>query len=279
MTLSCTFWGVRGSVPVPGPSTTRYGGNTPCLELRHGERRLLLDAGTGIAAWSRATPRAGDVSILVTHTHWDHIQGLPFLESLHEVDRRVRVTGPRPGALTLQRALEHLLAPAHFPVGAADLRGRLEVTEVEALSKLEVNGFRVETVAVRHPIPTLGYRVSAGIGTPALTYLSDNELGAMEPPDEALVRFVHGSRVLVHDAMISDDSWPSRIGWGHSTPLQAVRLAAAAQVEELVLNHFDPSDDDDRLDRVSESVSRHVASTAPALRVTMAREGRTITLD
>ena len=280
--MEITFRGVRGSMPVPGPETLRYGGNTPCVELRTNGRSLILDAGTGLAAPANGPPSADAATILLTHTHWDHIQGLPFFALLYRASATVRVLGPAQGPVPLRQAVERLLAPEHFPVAPEALAGHLTVSEV-AEGPFEAEGFRIEAFRLRHGTVTFGYRISETAGGPSFSFLTDNELGDSDDSDlsawrDRLVQFLHGSTVLVHDTMLREESWPVRRGWGHSTAHQAIELAARAECGRLVLYHHDPAHDDEEMDRFVDRAEECAARMAPGLGLIAAREGMALTL-
>jgi phosphoribosyl 1,2-cyclic phosphodiesterase len=281
--MEITFRGVRGSMPVPGPETLRYGGNTPCVELRQNGKALILDAGTGLVAPVNGAPKRDSATILLTHTHWDHIQGLPFFALLYRASASVRVLGPAQGQVPLRCAVERLLAPEHFPVAPEALAGRLTVSEVTE-GPFEAEGFRIEAFRLRHGAVTFGYRIWDITGGLSFSFLTDNELGdrddtALSSWRGRLVQFLRGSDVLVHDTMLRDESWPVRRGWGHSTAHQAIELAAAAGCGRLVLYHHDPAHDDDEMDRLVDRAEECAARHAPGLNLVAAREGMTLNLE
>jgi ribonuclease BN (tRNA processing enzyme) len=284
--MQLTFWGVRGSTPVPGPGTIRYGGNTPCVEVRGASGRIFLDAGTGLLAAARAEAAAGrpplaDTTVLLSHTHWDHIQGLTLHPALYRAGGVLRVMGPSQGRVPLKATIERLLAPEYFPVGPEALAGRLDVAEVTE-GRFEVNGFRVDAFRVHHGVVTFGYRILESTSGKSLIFITDNELGDGTASDmsawrEALVRFVRDGDLMVHDAMWREQDWPGRRGWGHSTAGQAIGLAHEAGVRQLTLYHYDPALDDDALDAY---VARAAAAAADAgVTLAAAREGETVTLE
>ncbi|MEZ4456772.1 MAG: MBL fold metallo-hydrolase [Gemmatimonadales bacterium] len=276
--LSVTFWGTRGSIPTPGPGTVRYGGNTPCLEVAAGGRRLILDAGTGLRACGLAATRTSDeITILLTHTHWDHIQGLPFFAPLYRPGATISVVGPRQSGTTLEAILHAQMTETVFPVPASAVGATLAVREIDA-QPFAVDGFELDVIRNCHPGPTLGYAVRSGGGKPALGYLTDNELRC----DDAVrrradfVRFLHGVELLVHDAMYFESEIGHRAGWGHSTASDAVLLALEAEAERLVLFHHDPGHDDAALERLREEADACRVRHGGTLDVTIAVEGATV---
>ncbi len=287
MRYTLTFWGTRGSIPAPGPGTARYGGNTPCIGLANGPGRLVvLDAGTGMRLLGNALMRDGrpcEVDVLLSHTHWDHIQGLPFFKPLSVVGTRVRIYGAAQEGVSLADILHRQMDPMVFPVPLTALAASLSITEI-GVGCFEIAGFTVQTFCLRHPGTTLGYRLQPAGGGREVAYLTDNELGTggryPVPADwrAQLVRFLAGTDTLIHDAMYSEGIIRARAGWGHSTPRQAVDLAAEVQCRRLVLFHHDPEHDDAALDGLLQEAQDYAARRAPELTVESACEGSHLTL-
>jgi phosphoribosyl 1,2-cyclic phosphodiesterase len=288
MSLTLTFWGTRGSIPTPGPSTVRYGGNTPCVELRTGDDWLIiLDAGTGIRELGRALlargngqPIVGD--IFLTHAHWDHIQGIPFFAPLFRKGNRFTIWGSRSLQTSIGRVVRDQMSPGVFPVSFEELEAQIEFQELSEEQRAG-HGYEVSALAVRHPGGALGYRFTTGnAGGKALVYVSDNELSADARYEdlpgwrEKLVGFVRGASVLVHDSMYSPAEYASYVGWGHSTQDEAVELAIDAGVERLVLFHHRPERSDDEVDRCVERCRALVARRGSTLEVIAAAEGMTL---
>ena len=207
MSLTLTFWGTRGSVPTPGHATVRYGGNTPCVELRTADGWLIiLDAGTGIRELGRALlakagsdPIVGD--IFLTHAHWDHIQGIPFFAPLFRKGNHFTIWGSRSLQPSIDRVLRDQMSSVVFPVSFEELQARVDFRELLEQGRAG-NGYEVSAISVRHPGGALGYRFSAGNGEGgALVYISDNELSTQaryeDPPAwrSRLVEFVRGASV------------------------------------------------------------------------------------
>jgi phosphoribosyl 1,2-cyclic phosphodiesterase len=282
------FWGTRGSIPTPGPHTTRYGGNTACVTVAGTNGRLLiLDAGSGLRPLGHdlMSRRNGSLyaDILISHTHWDHIQGLPFFKPLSAAGNTFRVYGAAQDGIPLEVILRRQMDPMVFPVPLEAFAARIEVCEIEA-GPLELTDFHVTAFRLRHPGTTLGYRLTPTAGGHDLAYLTDNELGAGGVYPVAanwraqLVQFLDGVDTLIHDAMYADQIIDARGGWGHSTPKQAVDLAAEAGVKKLVLFHHEPEHGDDALDALLADTRRYAGAVAPRLAVEAAVEGATFSL-
>jgi ribonuclease BN (tRNA processing enzyme) len=258
------LWGARGSVAAPGPDMVRYGGNTSCVEVRGADGTVLvLDAGTGIRRLGGSL--GGDlrrVDVLLTHLHMDHIQGLGFFRPLDERGRDVHIWGPPSTTLDLRARLTRYLSPPLFPIRLRELPCCLTVHDVP-IEGFQIGGFRILAALVCHPGPTVGYRISEdGV---SVAYLPDHEpaLGARRFPEHldwtSGFDLIRGADLLIHDAQYTDGEYRERVGWGHSTISQAIRLAGAAGVRRLVTFHHDPGHDDAMLDRCLEEARRELA--------------------
>jgi phosphoribosyl 1,2-cyclic phosphodiesterase len=288
VSYTLTFWGTRGSIPTPGPQTARYGGNTACIGIAGPQRRLvILDAGSGLRPLGhelmqrRGNALAAD--ILLSHTHWDHIQGLPFFKPLSQKGNSFCIYGAAQEGVRLEEILRRQMDPMVFPVPLAALAASLRVIEVEE-GEFKVSDFEVRAFRLRHPGTTLGFRLAPTAGGREIAYLTDNELGSggnyHVPKDwrARLVEFLKGTDTLIHDAMYSDQIIKARAGWGHSTPGQAVDLAVEAGCRRLVLFHHEPEHDDDALDRLLEQTRGYARDLAPELQVDAAAEGMQFSL-
>lgn len=285
MSLRLRFWGTRGSIASPGGATVRYGGNTPCLELRTSDGRLvILDAGTGIRALgqqlvaeAQGRPIVGE--LWLTHLHWDHVQGLPFFAPLFEAGSRFAIRGP--GAV--EEVVKGLFHPLVFPVPFDGLPASVDIAAVSA-GVCDRQGFVVRALDVQHPGGALGYRITDGRDGPALVYVSDNELaphGSYGSPAawrDGLVELARGAAVLVHDATYTVDEYAHRGGWGHSTYADALALALDAGVERLVLFHHSPERTDEEIDMHVAACRAEVARRGARLEVLAAAEGLTLTV-
>lgn len=283
MPYRLTFWGTRGSIPTPGPQTMRYGGNTACISIAGDDGRLLiLDAGSGLRPLGHelmGRPRARlAADILLSHTHWDHIQGLPFFKPLSARGNRFCVYGAAQEGVPLQEILRRQMDPMVFPVPLEALAAKIEVNDIGE-GEVPLSDFRVRAFRLRHPGTTFGYRVGPAAGGPEIAYLTDNELGSggtypvSDDWRERLVQFLAGTDTLIHDAMYSDQFIQSRAGWGHSSPRQAVDLAADAGCRRLMLFHHEPEHDDATLDQLVADARAYARGLAPDLIVEGAAEG------
>ena len=288
MTYRVTFWGTRGSIPTPGPQTARYGGNTPCVAVEGaGGYLVILDAGTGIRALGLQLVEKQNgairAEILLTHAHWDHIQGLPYFKPFFAAGNAVRIWGSRQGTASLEAILRQQMDPAVFPVPLDALSASLTVQEIAA-GEFSVGEFRVRAMKLRHPGTTLGYRLTPVAGGASLAYITDNELGAGGhyplPASwrDDFIAFLKDVDVLVHDAMYTPAQLETHRGWGHSTYDEAVALAAEAGAQRLVLFHHEPEHTDAVMDKVVAAAQHTVRSKGLKLEVLAAQEGMQLTL-
>jgi len=288
MTLRVQFWGTRGSIPSPGRKTVRYGGNTPCLEIRTEDGWLvILDAGTGIRELglslldrSDGAPLEGD--IFLTHAHWDHIQGIPFFAPIFQRGNHFTIWGSKALEGSVDRVVRDQMSPVVFPVTFEELDARIDFSSIAAGERRRGRGYEVEAFEVLHPGGALGYRFNAPGAGGSIVYVPDNEVGAPEKyraaPTwrEEFVRFVRGATVLVHDTMYTTEEYDHHRGWGHSTYREAVDLALEAGVATLVLFHHEPRRADDEVDQRVEECRALVRSRGGALQVLGAAEGLTL---
>ena len=268
------FWGVRGSIPCPGPGTARYGGNTPCVEIRCGEQVLIFDAGTGIRDLGQALideKTALDTDIFFTHCHLDHIIGLPFFEPLSREGQRLGIwAGNLKPAAGIEQAVRRLMSFPLFPIGIEFFAAAVQFHDFCAgESLLPHPGITMRTAALGHPGGATGYRVDCGGRSAA--YLTDLELGD-GPFDEGAMALAQGADVLIMDATYTDAEIPAHLGWGHSSWQQVARFADAAGVGTACLFHHDPAHDDAFMDKVAAEAEKMRANTV------VAREGMSIEL-
>jgi phosphoribosyl 1,2-cyclic phosphodiesterase len=279
--MRISIWGTRGSLAAPGRETARFGGNTSCVQIdNHNSEVLVLDAGTGIRSLGAALPeQLPRVDVLLTHLHLDHIQGLGFFAPLFEPETEVHIWGPASTSLDLKSRLMRYLSPPLFPVRLRDLPCKPFLHEL-ARTRTQIGQFTVCSDLVCHPGPTVGYRIECG--QRAVVYLPDHEpaLGCRNlnssPEWISGCGLAEGVDLLIHDAQYTDDEYSERIGWGHSSLTQAFRFASLAGVKQLMPFHYDPTHDDETLDKL---LALTVANAQPEFRVTPAQEGLSIELE
>jgi phosphoribosyl 1,2-cyclic phosphodiesterase len=283
-----TFWGTRGSIPTPGPNTARYGGNTPCVAVEAAAGQLVvLDAGTGIRALGldlvAKQNGAVKVEILLSHAHWDHIQGLPHFKPFFAPGNTVRIWGSRQGTTSLEAILRQQMDPAVFPVPLDALSAQLTVQHVDT-EEFSVGEFRVQAMKLRHPGTTFAYRLTPVHGGPSMAYVTDNELGAGGQYQVSggwrrdFITFLQGVDLLIHDAMYTPAELERHRGWGHSTYEEAVTLAQDAGAKRLVLFHHEPEHGDEAMDGLVAAARKFAKTRGGSLDVAAAQEGMQVTL-
>lgn len=276
-TLNITFYGVRGSTPCACEANKRYGGNTACVALESpGRDPIVFDLGTGLRFFGLTQPGDGTFrgSALVSHLHWDHVQGIPFFGPMLVEGARMDLYAPAQGSISLADAVRSFMTPPYFPVEIDALPGEFVFHEIGD-GPVDVGGVKVTTAPVPHVGPTVGYRVEAdGI---SVVYISDHQQpgpGATTVAPEVL-ELCDGADLLIHDAQFDDDEFAARQDWGHCTVDYAVEVAAQAGVRRLALFHHDPSHSDARIDELAQRAGEK-ASRRGVDEVFAASEGLTL---
>lgn len=270
------FWGVRGSLPVPGPGTVRFGGNTACVSVEADGTVVVLDAGTGIKDLGAALAGGEDrIVLLLTHPHWDHLMGMPFFAPLYEQDRAIEVVAFE-GEGEPFSALQ-MLDGVHFPIHWEDLPADVRHAQGDGIGILAEHGFEVRRLRLNHPGGAFGFRL-AHEGA-SMVYMTDNEIDPPQggaTPFQSLVAFCAGTDVLCHDAQYVSGEHHDRWGWGHSSLPRVCDLAVAAEVRHLVLFHHDPDRTDAQVAEM-EAEARRILQPA-GIRCTAAHEGLALEL-
>ena len=272
------FYGVRGSTAVPGAHTTKYGGNTSCvhIELDNGHD-LVLDAGTGIRLLGqKLAKKSTPINVMLSHGHWDHIQGYPFFEPIYQANREISVTS----AHNLLSSFFAQMDGTNFPIRAEDLPCN-HVTHFDDIESelYEHEGIKVIKRPLNHPGGGIAYKIIENNMTCA--YVTDNELDppyAMETNYDQWVEYLHGVDVIIHDAQYTEDDMPHKHGWGHSLISQVRQLATDAEVKLLVMFHHDPDRSDSDLDEIQIENEKYLKSHRAPARSVCAAEGMSIEL-
>ena len=289
------FWGVRGSIPTPGPNTVQYGGNTSCVEVRADGEIIILDAGSGIRPLGLALAQEFkdqpiNPTVLITHTHWDHIQGFPFFVPAYNPQNRVRILGYEGARKGLYSTLTSQMESPYFPVSMQLMPGNIDVTELRE-HEFSIGKVRVETAFVNHPGVCVGYRLFTSGGS--IAYLPDNEpfqrmrlhasgqqssdhleaLKYASDQDQKVIEFLKEADVLIIDSQYDDAEYQSHVGWGHGCVDDIIALALFAKVKQLFLFHHDPDHDDAQVSKMLDWARQLVAFYGETLSVEAAREG------
>ena len=295
------LWGVRGSIPVPGKSTVHYGGNTSCVEVRADGEIIILDAGSGIRLLGLALdkefgPRSMKLTLLISHTHWDHIQGLPFFSPAYNQKNLIRVLGYEGARAGLAKILASQMETPFFPVSLRQLPSHLAIEELKEM-EFQVGPVEVRSKFANHPGICVGYRLATSSGS--IAYFPDNEpyeelklqLASRDgiTEEEArhfagaergkMVDFLQGCDVAIMDTQYTEEEYVKHVGWGHSSVQSVVSLALEANVGKLILFHHDPNHDDQMIDKMVEHARAFVTKSGKSLEVDAAREGAEILLD
>ena len=294
------FWGTRGSIAVPSPEALRYGGNTTCLELRADGEIIVLDAGSGIRPLGIALDgefqaRPIELSLLITHAHWDHIQGFPFFKPAYDSKNEIRIFGFDGAGATFREIMTEPMRSPFFPITMRELSAKMDINKLSEM-KFSLGKVDIHASFVNHPGVCAGYRIFTSGGSVA--FLPDHEpyefflhaargkqLGAEQEKKiaaeqhGALVQFLRGSDILILDSQYSDQEYETHIGWGHGSISSAVSLALEAEVQTLLLFHHDPSHDDDMVDTMVESARELVIKSGSHLEVAGAQEGSEILVE
>ncbi len=285
------FWGVRGSIPTPGPSTVFFGGNTSCVELRVDGELIILDAGSGIRPLGQALAaefgeRAINITVLITHTHWDHIQGFPFFLPAYKAKNRVRILGYEGARDGLAATLAGQMESPYFPIALKQMPGNIVIDELKDMT-FHIGPVRVDACFSNHPGICVGYRLFTASGSVA--YLPDNECfnehtaeahGGELPRtiEEKLAEFVQDADVLITDAQYTVGEYRRHVGWGHGCVDDVVRFAIAGRVKRLFLFHHDPEHDDREISSMLMHARDMATLAGSSIRIDAAREGEQIML-
>jgi len=272
--MEIRFWGVRGSVAVSGTQVAGIGGNTSCVEVTAEGHRLVLDAGTGIRGLGDALmagPRPTHLTFFFSHLHWDHVQGFPFFTPAFMPGNELHLLGPGPqGDVALEKVLRKQMQPPSFPVPLDAMHAKRRFAAALPGVPLEVGPFTVTPFELPHPQGCLGYRIESG--GRSFVYATDVEMSLESLPSH-VARYFEGVDALCLDAQYTPDEYAPRKGWGHSTMIDAARIAQAVNAQRLFLFHHDPAHNDDAVAKMVSEARSHFQAAEPA------REGLTVQLE
>ena len=299
--MKLKFWGVRGSIPTPGKHTVRYGGNTPSLELRLDDDKLIIfDAGTGIRNFGDDLINNGEsvkAFLLITHPHWDHIQGFPFFKPAFISGNELTIIGTERAEKTLSEIISEQMNRIYFPVQLHELKAKIKFVPIRDEGEMNIFEAKVRTLYVNHPGFTVAYRLE--YHGKVLVYVSDNEpydraaaasLSNFEEfvkqkynsnsgdPNQRVFDFCKDADVLIHDATYTPEEYIDRVGWGHSHYLFTLRVAAEANVKRLYLFHHDQNHSDDKVDDILKKCKKEVKTRGYKFECEAAAENMVISI-
>jgi phosphoribosyl 1,2-cyclic phosphodiesterase len=265
------FWGVRGSIPAPSSETVRYGGNTSCVEMRVGGKRLIFDGGTGLRVLGEHLIKQMPVEayLFFTHSHWDHIQGFPFFKPAFIKGNCFHIYGAiAPNGATMKQRLHDQMLHPNFPVPMQVMQSDLKFYDLFPGDVMQIDDITIETGPLNHPNTAMGYRVTWQGRT--AVYATDTE-HFPDRMDDNLLYLARDANILIYDACYTDEEYydpkSPKVGWGHSTWQEAIKIAKAARVKRAVIFHHDPNHTDDFLDEVEAQVQAAFPNSV------LAREG------
>ncbi len=293
--MKVRFWGTRGSIPTPGRHTVRYGGNTPCVEVRLQNNELVIfDAGTGIRGLGDALMAGGEsvkAFLAISHPHWDHIQGFPFFKPAFISGNEITILGAQSRSVTLRQMISDQMDRVYFPIQLSELKARIAFRPLREGS-VPICDATLSSLYLNHPSFALGYRLDAA--GRSLVYISDNEpfdrelARSVKNVDRAIVErynrsrgnpnqrvfdFAHGATVLIHDATYTPEEYVNHVGWGHSHYLFTLEVAARAGVRKLVLFHHDQTHGDEKVDEILTKCRKEIRSRSYRFECVAAAEG------
>ena len=294
------FWGTRGSISTPGKQTVRYGGNTPCVEIRlNNDELIVLDAGTGIRNLGEKLMEHGKSIkgyILISHPHWDHIQGFPFFKPAFISGNEFTIIGGETDRVSLQKMISDQMNKVYFPIQLNELKATLKFRRIGE-EEFSVFDARVETIYLNHPTFAIGYRIV--YKGKSLVYISDNEpfdrrvaqslrnvekqivdrfLRSEGDPNQRVFDFVRNADILIHDATYTPEEYVDRVGWGHSHYLFTLNVAAEGKVKQLILFHHDPSHTDEKVDDILKKCKNEIRTRKYHFECIAAAEGMELKL-
>ncbi|MHC4778306.1 MAG: MBL fold metallo-hydrolase [Planctomycetota bacterium] len=292
--MRLVFWGTRGSIPTPGPTTVKYGGNTPCVEVQAGGRRAVIDAGTGFRTLGESIRLSGEtapeIHLLISHSHWDHIQGFPFFAPVLNPKAKIFVYGCQGTGNRLEKVLGMQMDDDYFPLSFRELTAEIRFVEI-VKNPFQVGELTVESIFLNHPGLALGFNLTHD--GKKICYCSDTEpfrdllqreevqeserIGPYaESLDRKIVEFAKGAEVLIIDGMYTDEEYKTRLGWGHSSISDAVKVGMSAGVKRMFLFHHAPLHTDEFIDEMVSEGRKVVRRRGGNMEVYGAMEGEEV---
>ena len=279
--MQVKIWGCRGSIPTPGNSTIKYGGNTTCVTITPSEDEfnpIIIDAGTGIRLLGNFLEQAKrplELNILFTHSHWDHIQGFPFFKPANNGKNRITLHGCPASGKSLKESILTQMDARNFPISYTDLKGKIEFEEI--CSDFTLLGSEIQIIKLNHPGGGSGFKFTKD--GKQVAFITDHELSPNPYIGSSYgetFEFCKGVDLLIHDAQYLEKEYLTYKGWGHSSIENVFEMAAKAEVERLVITHHDPNRTDDDLDRITEIMNHEIEQRGIYMTFIPAQEGMVI---
>jgi len=257
------FWGTRGSIPVPGNKTLKYGGNTPCIEFRLDNNEIFIfDGGTGIRNLGKSLLKEkykDKIKIFLSHYHWDHIQGIPFFLPLYEENNKILFIGESDREKSIENLLSGQMNDNYFPINISQVKSKISFEKIETNNFYDYGSMKLQTFSANHSSPTLVYKII--INNKSIVYVPDNELfienNNAEPSIEDVgrlnynfINFCKDCDYLIHDSFYDEPTLKIKKGWGHSSNVSLAYFSILAEVKNLILFHYNPDYDDDKIDEI-----------------------------
>jgi len=280
------FWGTRGSIPVPGNSTLKYGGNTSCVEIGlSNNKMIILDAGSGIRELGKSLVNNGykdSFEILFSHYHWDHIQGIPFFLPLFNKENLVNFYGEESNGESIKDILSKQMASNYFPITLDEMNAQLKYHNIKPFINFGINGAKLETFRANHSTPTISYKITEGNKT--IVYLTDNELMLEDSNEDniydnllksnkELVDFCSECDYLIHDSMYDEATLVGKKGWGHSANITLAYFGILSHVKNLILFHYNPDYTDGKIDDLLKETNKTLKNENSEVQCIAAMEG------
>jgi phosphoribosyl 1,2-cyclic phosphodiesterase len=284
------FWGTRGSIPVPGNNTLKYGGNTPCVEIRtSGGEIIILDAGTGIRELGNYIIENNieqPFNILLSHYHWDHIQGIPFFTPIYQAGRKVTFYGVPGSERSIQKLLSSQMEKDYFPINISEVAADIRYEHLTPNESFKLNDISIDTLSVYHPSPTLTFKLKEN--GKSIVYMTDNELDVegenksnltekIKEKNKELIEFCSGCDYLIHDMMF-DELIKVRPGWGHSSSQALAYFSMLAEVKNFIFFHYNPEFTDVKIDEILNDTRSCIKELGSSVNCIASKEGLTITI-
>jgi len=284
-TMTAKFWGVRGTLPLPGERSLRYGGNTSCVSIKCSNAPLMIfDAGSGIKMLSNDLMATGEritAKIFISHPHWDHINAIPFFVPLYMAGNEFEILGARHGDISMRELMSAQMDGIYFPITIREFAARVFFRDIGE-ETIQFDDVTVSSMLLSHPGNCLGYRID--YHGKSICYITDNEMFLVGQPGhnpgyiQRLADFCRGADALITDTTYADSEYPTKVGWGHSSVGQVADLAARAEVDTLYLFHHDPDQGDDQIDAKLEDMRTALMMLGSEVKCLAPGEGDSVTL-